>query len=80
MHFSPVQQAAEAVAVVYDNSRCDSIVAMYYDNIILLLLLYTRVPDRNGRRWPGSGTVKIPVSYPSITKAVAVAAAAAEVT
>jgi len=40
MHFSPVQQARRAaVAVVYDNSRCDSIVAMYYDNIILLLLL-----------------------------------------
>jgi len=38
MHFSSVQQAA-AVAVVYDNSPCDSIAAMYYDNIILLLLL-----------------------------------------
>jgi hypothetical protein len=76
MHFSPVQQAAEAVAVVYDNSRCDSIVAIYYDNIILLLLLYTRVLGRgDGRRCTRSGTVKIPVSYPSITKA-----AAAEVT
>lgn len=40
MHFSSVQQAeAAAVAVVYDNSPCDSIAAMYYDNIILLLLL-----------------------------------------